>query len=322
MRFRSCVSTAVALALAGCEVPPLDPVEPPPPAFEAPGGLEALVDTDRVTLTWSVVQGAVDYAVYRERTDEEAVLLDTTTDTVFVDLALPAGVPHGYSVTARDADEAEGFKAELAQVVAGYYAIELDGGRAATLDPQVSVDPIAPASVSVAAIGLGGSAEAALSATPTPFTAGAPWFLSGSDGLKKVWGVLYTEQGVRTGAFEAEIMLDRLAEIRGVEWCVVSGADCALQDTVYVARADTVRFSVFTSETDLPGTVSIQIGGFENDPTTLCDVDGDGLYEGALYAEWTEIRTTGTETPVSAFLTDAVGNVATPARASDPIVIR
>ncbi|MAE69506.1 MAG: hypothetical protein CME06_03435 [Gemmatimonadetes bacterium] len=322
MRFSSSVPIAMALALVGCEVPPLDPVEPPPPAFVAPGGLGALVGTDRVTLTWSVVEGAVDYAVYRERTDEEAVLLDTTIDTVFVDLALPAGVPHGYSVAARDGDEDEGARAELAQAVAGFYDIELDGGRSATSDPQVGVSPIAPASVSVAAIGLGGSEEAALSATPTPFTGDVAWFFTGDDGLKRVWGVLYTEQGVRTGAFKAEILLDRSAEIQGVDWCVVAGADCAVQDTVHVARADTVRFRVLTSETDLPGTVSIQIGEFAGDQTSLTDVDGDGLYEGFLYAEWTEIRTTGTETPVSAFLTDAVGNVATPARASDAIVIR
>jgi hypothetical protein len=290
----------------------------------APAWLDVEAGTGSVTLRWSAVDGAVGYSVYRDRGDGGFGLVAAPEDTLFVDASMAIGVPVAYGVAARDADGYEGPSVDRAGVVAGFYGIEIESGSVATHTPRVQIAPIAPPAATVAAMALGESAEAAASAEAVPVSESRGWALTGADGFKEIHGVLYTDKGVRSGVLETGIYLDRIAEIGGVDWCVErEGEGCVHPDTVYADQSEVVLFRVLTSEELLPAArVWVQIGAFTEETVPLADVDGDGLYEGHLNTGFSRIRTSESTGQVTAFLTDAAGNEATPALAPESIIIR
>lgn len=322
-------TASLGFLLAACDVPALEPLdgeEPPPVSSDlpAPAQLDVEVASGTVTLRWSAVDGAAGYVVYRARGDAGFARLATLEDTLFVDTSMAVGVPIAYGVAARDADGGEGPSVDRAGVVAGYYGIEIESGSVATRTPRVQVAPIAPPAATVVAMALGASREEAAAADPVPFGDSRGWALAGDDGFKEIYGVLYTDKGVRSEVLETGIYLDRVAEIEGVDWCVErEGEGCVHPDTVYADLGEVVLFRVLTGEDLLPAAqVVVQIGAFVDEQITLTDVDGDGLYEGRLNTALTKIRTSESTGQVTAFLTDAAGNEATPAQAPEPIIIR
>ncbi|WP_406275971.1 PHB depolymerase family esterase [Streptomyces sp. NBC_00191] len=77
---------------------------PGPGSLPAPSGLAATGVTDTsISLTWTAVEHASSYAVYRDGTR-----IATPTAVSFVDTGLSPGTAHGYSVAARDAAGTEG----------------------------------------------------------------------------------------------------------------------------------------------------------------------------------------------------------------------
>ncbi|MCX4585116.1 PHB depolymerase family esterase [Streptomyces sp. NBC_01481] len=77
---------------------------PGPGSLPAPSGLAAGGVTDTsISLTWTAVEGASSYAVYRDRTR-----IATPAAASFTDTGLSPGTAHGYSVAARDAAGTEG----------------------------------------------------------------------------------------------------------------------------------------------------------------------------------------------------------------------
>ncbi|MFD7335570.1 PHB depolymerase family esterase [Streptomyces violascens] len=89
---------------------------PPPSSLPAPTGLTATSVTDSsISLSWNTVQGATDYAVYRDGTRIATPAALSATDT-----ALAPGTRHTYTVAARDASGREGARsAELTASTAG-----------------------------------------------------------------------------------------------------------------------------------------------------------------------------------------------------------
>ncbi|MER6620921.1 PHB depolymerase family esterase [Streptomyces sp. NPDC000931] len=78
----------------------LEDSEPQPGTLPAPTGLATTGTTDTtVSLRWSPVDGATDYAVYRDGTR-----ITTSDATSYTDTGLTAGSTHAYTVAARDAD--------------------------------------------------------------------------------------------------------------------------------------------------------------------------------------------------------------------------
>ncbi|MFF3397681.1 PHB depolymerase family esterase [Streptomyces sp. NPDC002659] len=77
---------------------------PGPGSLPAPSGLAATTVTDTsISLTWTAVEGASSYAVYRDGTR-----IATPAAAPFADTGLAPGTAHGYSVAARDAAGTEG----------------------------------------------------------------------------------------------------------------------------------------------------------------------------------------------------------------------
>lgn len=322
MRFRSVLLLLGLLSAIGCDTPTLEPFGPgnnPP----APAALDARVDVDGVHLSWPAVEEAGDYSIYRARGNATPIKIATSSDTSYADTAIALGILYSYRITTRDGHGTEGASVEIASVAAGYYGLEINGGAAATRASRVQLTPLAPGAVTIAAMGIGDSAAAALDAAPVPFGGDLSWQLSGEDGPKTIHAVHYTDSGAHSDVLSAQIYLDRSAEILDIEWCVLQeGGGCVPQDTVFVDDGDVVRFRVLTGETVSPGTVEVRIGNFDVEHVPLIDIDGDGLYEGLFNAGLTGLRTSETTGKVTAYLTDAVGNEARPAQAPDPIVIR
>ncbi|TQK50948.1 poly(hydroxyalkanoate) depolymerase family esterase [Streptomyces sp. SLBN-118] len=82
----------------------LSTTSPGPGSLPAPSGLAATGVTDTsISLTWTAVEGAAGYAVYRDGTRVATPPAAALTDT-----GLAPGTAHGYSVAARDAAGIEG----------------------------------------------------------------------------------------------------------------------------------------------------------------------------------------------------------------------
>ncbi|RCH68963.1 esterase [Streptomyces sp. SDr-06] len=85
---------------------------PPPAGLPAPTGLTVTGVTDSsVSLSWSAVQGAADYAVYRDGTRITTLAALSVTDT-----GLAPGSRHTYTVAARDASGQEGARSAAVTV--------------------------------------------------------------------------------------------------------------------------------------------------------------------------------------------------------------
>ena len=310
------VLTVLLLLGVACEryIDSRDPVRSLPEELPAPTNVIIALDSQAVTLSWEAVDTAdvVRFRVYSaESVDGNYTLRDSTTDYSITLTSLAVNRTYYFSVASVGASGIEGKRSDPIGATMGLLSIAIMNNAEFTNSRNVSIQLNS----------LNGTTNVMLSedslftgAVWEPFSSQKTFLLSQGDGLKAVYAKFIFSDGTRTGKpLSDDITLDTRALIDSVYFMP--------DDQVFVT-GDAILFVVSAGETGGVATVSFKgvssitlyDDGTDGDP-----VAGDGIY----VAEYTVPNDLVVDNaPVTASFTDAAGNHAADALASNTLSIQ
>lgn len=305
------------LLLAGCDrhIPSRDPVRSLPDAPSAPQNLTSQLGDRTVTLSWEVSDSAA-VALFRiymsDSTGSDFSLLDSTSGFSKELTGLPLNRPVRLRVTSLTSSRLEGRPSEIVSVTVGLLGMLIENGeeyaRARDVFVEISV-PVPAAYVELS------EAPDFVGAIVREFLSSMPFELSQGDGLKTVYARLTLEDGnEQSELLSDDIILDTEARIDSV-WFTPRSVTFEVGDTVFFhlrARGEIEG----GAQVSFPGVTRVLLRdtGTGGDQTAA-----DGVYS----ARWiVPVGLTVTEGTVTGAFTDAAGNNAPSAQASQLLNIR
>jgi len=305
------------LILAGCDrhIPSRDPVRSLPDAPPAPQNLTSQLGDRTVTLFWEVSDSAA-VALFRiymsDSTGADFSLFDSTSSFSKELTGLPLNRPVRLRVTSLTSSRLEGRPSEIVSVTVGLLGILIENGEEYARARDVLVEISVP--VPAAYVELSESPDF-VGAIVREFLLSMPFELSQGDGLKTVYARLTLENGnEQSEVLSDDIILDTEARIDSV-WFTPRGVTFEVGDTVFFylrARGEIEG----GAQVSFPGVTRVLLRdtGTSGDQTAA-----DGVYS----ARWiVPVGLTVTEGTVTGAFTDAAGNNAPSAEASQLLNIR
>ncbi|MCX6835979.1 MAG: hypothetical protein NTW07_12805 [candidate division Zixibacteria bacterium] len=305
------------MLLAGCDrhITSRDPVRSLPDAPPVPQSLAAQLGDREVTLSWEVTDSAAVelFRIYiSDGADAPFALFDTTRGFSKGLSGLPLNRPVQLRVTSLTSSRVEGRPSEAISVTAGLLRILIENGEDYTFTRDVTVQistPVAAAYVELS------EASDFVGATLREFYPSVPFELSQGDGVKTVYARLTLEHGDGlSGVLSDDIILDTEARIDSV-WFMPRNATFEVGDTVFFylrARGEIGG----GAQVSFPGVARILL----RDTGTGGDLTAaDGIYS----TSWiVPVGVSVSDGEVTGAFTDAAGNNASAARASQLLNIR
>ncbi len=269
-------------------------------ALEAPAGVSAGVGEGSILLSWSPVDGASSYNVYRRASSVSvSELAGNTSSTSYLDDGLVNGREYMFAVAALDSRGLEGRRTEEIAAVPSVYSIRIGDGSGVANSGTVDITITAPSTTVLMKI----SDIYEMSAVPWEFFSGTrEWDIGSGDGVKTVYAQFQDQNGSSSGVISEDVVLDTYAEI---------GSVSISPDLAKYALGATVRLSITTAGFEKNGTAWIEIEEM-SDAIELFDnglggdqVAGNGVYERS-YSFPLSFR--GTELGVAGTFVDRAGN--------------
>jgi fibronectin type 3 domain-containing protein len=273
--------------------------------LQAPVSIRTVMGDSRIMLSWTGVDEAVSYRLYRSQTlGDEWTRIAQTADTSYTDQTVVNGIQYLYRVSSVSASGLESSWSEPVTAMPSNYSMMINGGLESTGSRVVELAMNAPASTAAMRL----SNQADLAGAPWEvFAAVRSWMLTEGDGEKMVYVSFQDRSGATSPVFSASIELDTYAGIEGL--------DISPSPYIY-APGSTVHLALSVEDDETGGSALVEIEGLTAGPIVLND-DGrggdetadDGVYE-AGYTFPSNFR--GTDLVVVASFTDMVGNEAAP----------
>lgn len=300
-----------AVALPSC----LEDIEEAPLVIEdaglrAPVTIRTVTGDSQIALSWTSIEEAAAYRLYRSATFGEAwARIAETVDTFYVDEAVSNGMQYLYSVSSVGSSGVESARSEPVPATPSVYSVIINGGLEYTGTRIVELALTAPLSTAVMRISdvpdLG-------SATWENYSSTRTWVLSESDGPKVVYASFQDQTGALSPMVSATIELDTYAGIM----------ELTITPEPYIySPGSTVHMAMEVEGDEVDGSASVEIEGLSAGPIKLLDdgrggdpIAGDGIYE-VDYTFPSIFR--GTDLVVVGSFTDLVGNQAVPIEWTD-----
>ncbi|MDZ4723998.1 MAG: fibronectin type III domain-containing protein [candidate division Zixibacteria bacterium] len=317
MSKRLLVATGMlALALFGCSrhIETRNPVNPLPDAPPAPSQIQALLNNQSVTLTWSVANpaGIVSFKVYTyDSTGTTLLQSQTTTAYTFTVTGLLLNQRYQFSVASVNADGIEGERSSPVVATLSVLTITVNNNNKYVNSRSVQIQINATSNTTHITL----SEDSTFAdAVRTPFTSQKSFTLSSGEGEKTVYARLTFVNGSETGqALRDKIILDTRASIDSVFF---------IPQNKTFSAADTIYFGLNSRESGGDATVSLpglsQIELFD-DGSVAGDIASDGLYM-ARYIVQTDLVIANAV--VTGKFTDEAGNAATASTAKSLLSIQ
>lgn len=273
--------------------------------LQAPSGIRTITGDGQIALSWTSVELAVTYRLYRSATLGELwVRIVETADTFYVDEAVSNGIQYLYSVSSIGSSGVESARSEPVPATPSVYSLLINGGLEYTGTRIVELTLTAPASTAVMRISDIPDFGSAVWEAYTPSSA---WMLPEGDGVKTVYASFQDQSGAFSPAVSASIELDTYS---GIEELTITP-----EPHIY-SPGSTIHLAIGVEEGETGGSAAVDIEGLSAGPIDLFDdgrggdpVAGDGSYE-ADYTFPSFFR--GTDLIVAGSFTDRVGNQAVP----------
>jgi fibronectin type 3 domain-containing protein len=301
-----CVMVAAAIVLPSC----FDDIEEVPLVIEeedlrAPVSIRTIIGDGQIILSWTSVEEAVTYRLYRSQTlGEEWIRLVETADTMYYDETVVNGLQYLYSVSSVGSTGLESYRSEPVPASPSVYSVMINGGLESTGSRLVELALNAPASTAAMRIS---NVPDFGSAAWEVFSSPRTWMLDEGDGTKTVYASFQDQSGSISPPFSGTIELDTYAAI--------SDFDITPGPYTYSPGA-TIHLAMTAEGNEPSGLASVDIEDLTAGPIELYDdgrggdqTAGDGVYE-ADYTFPSIFR--GTDLIVVVSYTDLVGNQAVP----------
>ncbi len=308
-----CIMVAAAVILPSC----FDDIEEVPLIIEeedlrAPVSIRTIMGDSQIILSWTSVEKAVAYRLYRSQTlGEEWVRIVETADTLHIDETVVNGLQYLYRVSSVGSSGMESPKSEPVPATPSVYSMLINGGLEYTGSRVVELSLNAPAST--AAMRISNSPDFG-SAVWEVFSSLRSWMLQDGDGARIVYASFQDRSGAMSPTVNSTIQLDTYAAI--------SGLTITPEPHTYTPGA-TIHLAMGTEGDETGGSASVDIEDLTTGSIVLSDdgrggdpVAGDGRYE-TDYTFPSIFR--GTDLIVVASFIDLVGNEAVSFEWSDRI---
>ncbi len=280
--------------------------------LQAPSGIRTVTGDGQIALSWTSVEEAVAYRLYRSATLGEVwVRITETVDTFHVDEAVSNGIQYLYSASSIGSSGVESARSEPVPAVPSVYSLLINGGLEYTGTRIVELALTAPASTAVMRIS---DIPDFGSAVWEGFSTSRGWVLPEGDGVKMVYASFQDQTGALSPAVSASIELDTYA---GIEDLTITP-----EPHIY-SPGSNVHLAIMVEGEETGGSASVDIEGLSAGPIDLFDdgrggdpIAGDGSYE-TDYTFPSLFR--GTDLIVAGGFIDRVGNEAVPLELTDRI---
>ncbi len=294
-------SLAIAVVCAGC----LDditeaPLEIPDRDLGAPEAVAAEAGNGSVTLSWSPVDGASSYRVYRSSgASDPLARLAQTTDTVHTDATARNGAVYEYRIAAVGPSGLEGPRSEAVFVSPAVFSLLINGGNGYTSSSDVMLTLTAPATTEHMMISQSSAFDGA---SWEAYSRTRAFRIEGPDGAIAVHARFRDAGGALSPVVSDDIVKDTYAR--------VSSFEIHPESRVF-APGESIHFLMRVEGGETGGRGALTYPGLA-DPVILLD-DGrggdetadDGIYE-AQYRLPAALR--GVDVPLAVSFVDRAGN--------------
>ncbi len=295
--------SVIALTGFGC----LDDMEEVPldqgiDVLDAPEGIEADVSDGSVFLSWSAVDGAVSYNVYRKTSSTTGFpLISSSTGITYLDDEVRNGQQYIYSVGGVNARGLEGRRTEEILAVPSVYSISIDGGSEVVNSRIVDLTITAPISTVLMKISNGPEMSGV---DWEVFSDGREWDIGAGDGEKHIYAQFQDENGSRSNIISKAVELDTYSSITSVS---------ISPDLMKYTIGATVHFEIIVDGDETEGTAWLEIENLSEEIALYDDgrggdqVASDGVYEASFNFPGSY---RGTDLGIAGMFVDRAGNQA------------
>ena len=280
------------------------PLEVPEENLQPPLGISTITGNRQVVLSWSSVDEAVSYRLYRSASLGDVwVMIAETADTFYVDEDVSNGIEYLYAVSSVGSTGLESSRSEESPATPSVYSMLINGGLEYTGSTTVVLNLTAPSTTTVMMLS---NEEQPVSPVWETFSPTRTWILPVGDGPKTVYATFQDGTGAFSPIVSATIELDTYAGIEELE-ITPEPYNYEVGATVHIAmgvEGDETGGQAYVEFENLATDVVLFDDGMGGDP-----VAGDGRYE-ADYTFPSFFR--GTDLVVAGHFTDRAGNGAVP----------
>ncbi|MCK5127765.1 MAG: fibronectin type III domain-containing protein [candidate division Zixibacteria bacterium] len=288
---------AIIVFLIGCskEIDPPSGIAQLPEQPETPRGLTTEIGDASITINWTVSNPSAisKYMIYyTDDIEAEPQLLDSSTTTSYIAAGLTNGRLYFFNINAVSTSGIQGVLSSAISAVPGVFSISINNGAIFTNSRNIIVGLTAPNGTNLVQL-----SESTLftDAHWEAYSGSKNITLSDNDGTKHIYARFQlTAGGISQDVFEDIIILDRVATIDSV---------VENSNGVVLAAGDSIRFSVYSSETG--GEASITIEGLG-----AIELEEGFVASGAVYeiVYFIPIGTELVDAEISGSFADAAGN--------------
>jgi fibronectin type 3 domain-containing protein len=314
VRFLIVAASFMLVSLSGCErhVPTREP-DPIENDLPKPINVHARLEDRQVTLTWQTndSSGIAKFRIYvSDSTDVDFRLIDSTTGLAFTKTVPDFGKTgvQFFRVVAVSPGGAEGERSDPIGARIAFMSISVNDDAEFTNSRDVNVTVDAPLVVTHIMISEDSNM---VGATFKPFSGSAPFKLSDSDGVKRVYARLEFEDGNESGVLKSDsIIVDTRAAIDSVKF---TASDSPIRPGV------TITFFIYAREAG--GQAGVSSANMPEIELFDKGQDGDVTANDGVYsANWVvPINTTINNGIIAGDFVDRAGNNATQKQATQTL---
>lgn len=296
----------------GCEKSHLDPQSADLQVLPSVQNLKASVGNNLVVLTWEYTDSTAKYRVFRrDSVNREFQLINSVGDRGFSDAQVVNGTEYAYQVQVVDSRGYSSPRSSTITATPALFGLQIEYGRNIVNHSTVHLELVAPTGTTEMCLA---NDESASFSQWQPFAASIQWYLSPTDGLKKVWAKFRNAAGIESeSAVMDSVCLDTQARIFNFTLDAPDGV---------LSVGDTLHFALDAREKG--GVATAQIGRWfpidlYDDGTNSDHVAQDGIYENTI------VIPPGADVvraPASGFFQDAAGNEAVPVTSAASVTIQ